>query len=80
MIRCFSGFHRGKRSKSDPQQRLLLTYAWKAIEDAGYASKSLSGTKTGVFIGTGNTGYGSLLANADAAIEGSSAANTSPSV
>lgn len=57
----------------------MLTYAWKAIEDAGYASKSLSGTKTGVFIGTGNTGYGSLLANADAEIEGSSAANTSPS-
>ncbi|MEQ7681104.1 non-ribosomal peptide synthetase [Bacillus ayatagriensis] len=76
----FFGISPREAEQMDPQQRLLLTYAWKAIEDAGYASKSLSGTKTGVFIGTGNTGYGSLLANADAAIEGSSAANTSPSV
>lgn len=76
----FFGISPREAEQMDPQQRLLLTYAWKAIEDAGYASKSLSGTKTGVFIGTGNTGYGSLLANADATIEGSSAANTSPSV
>lgn len=64
----------------EPQQRLLLTYAWKAIEDAGYSAKRLSGTKTGVFIGTGNTGYSSLLSKANSAIEGSAAANTSPSV
>ncbi len=76
----FFGISPREAEQMDPQRRLLLTYAWKAIEDAGYASKSLSGTKTGVFIGTGNTGYGSLLANADAEIEGSSAANTSPSV
>ncbi|MBT2575227.1 amino acid adenylation domain-containing protein [Bacillus sp. ISL-51] len=76
----FFGISPREAEQMDPQQRLLLTYAWKAIEDAGYAAKSLSGTKTGVFIGTGNTGYGSLLANANSAIEGSSAANTSPSV
>nr|MDH3093125.1 polyketide synthase [Bacillus velezensis] len=76
----FFGISPREAEQMDPQRRLLLTHAWKAIEDAGYASKSLSGTKTGVFIGTGNTGYGSLLANADAEIEGSSAANTSPSV
>ncbi|MNH95897.1 Polyketide synthase PksN [compost metagenome] len=61
----------------EPQQRLLMAYAWKAVEDAGYSAQSLSGTQTGVFIGTGNTGYSSLLANAD--IEGTSAANMSPS-
>ncbi len=61
----------------EPQQRLLMTYAWKAIEEAGYSARSLSGSKTGIFIGTGNTGYSSLLSNVD--IEGSAAANMSPS-
>lgn len=61
----------------EPQQRLLMTYAWKAVEEAGHSARSLAGTKTGIFIGTGNTGYSSLLSNVD--IEGSAAANMSPS-
>ncbi|PRR99354.1 non-ribosomal peptide synthetase [Bacillus atrophaeus] len=76
----FFGISPREAEQMEPQQRLLLTYAWKAIEDAGYSAKSLSGTKTGVFIGTGNTGYGSLLSKANSAINGSAAANTSPSV
>lgn len=76
----FFGISPREAEQMEPQQRLLLTYAWKAIEDAGYSAKSLSGTKTGVFIGTGNTGYSSLLSKANSAIEGSAAANTSPSV
>lgn len=47
----------------DPQARLLLTYAWKAIEDAGCSAQSLAGTKTGVFVGTGSTGYKDLFAS-----------------
>lgn len=35
----------------DPQQRLLLETAWEALESAGYAGGSLSGTSTGVFVG-----------------------------
>nr|WP_255298558.1 non-ribosomal peptide synthetase [Brevibacillus dissolubilis] len=54
----------------DPQQRLLLTYAWKAIEDAGCTAQSLSGSKTGVFIGTGNTGYKDLFYKANIPLEG----------
>ena len=73
----FFGISPREAEQMEPQQRLLMTYAWKAIEDAGYSAQSLSGTQTGVFIGTGNTGYGSLLANVD--IEGASAANMSPS-
>lgn len=76
----FFGISPREAEQMEPQQRLLLTYVWKAIEDAGYSAKSLSGTKTGVFIGTGNTGYSSLLSKANSAIEGSAAANTSPSV
>ena len=45
----------------DPQQRLLMEEVWKAIEDAGYSPSSLSGTKTGIFIGASNNDYGELL-------------------
>jgi amino acid adenylation domain-containing protein/FkbM family methyltransferase len=45
----------------DPQNRLIMMYVWLAMEDAGYSAGSLSGTNTGLFIGTGETGYASLL-------------------
>ncbi|WP_160670940.1 non-ribosomal peptide synthetase [Clostridium sp. C8-1-8] len=35
----------------DPNQRLFLETAWKAIEDAGYTKKKISGSKTGIYIG-----------------------------
>ncbi|MBN2441747.1 MAG: SDR family NAD(P)-dependent oxidoreductase, partial [Spirochaetales bacterium] len=40
---------------------LLMTYVWLALEDAGYTSKTIAGTNTGIFVGTANTGYESLL-------------------
>jgi polyketide synthase PksN len=45
----------------DPQQRLLMLYVWRAIEDAGYAPHSLSGSDTGLFVATSASGYGHLL-------------------
>jgi len=42
---------RDEVKKMSPHQYILLETAWKAIEDAGYKSSDLSGTKTGVFIG-----------------------------
>ncbi len=47
----------------DPQ-RLLMTHVWRAIEDAGYAPSSLSGSNTAVLIGTAPSGYGNLLVKA----------------
>ncbi|CQR54168.1 type I polyketide synthase [Paenibacillus riograndensis] len=39
----------------DPLQRLMLEASYQAIEDAGYYYKDLSGTNTGVYIGTDHT-------------------------
>jgi len=64
----------------DPQQRLLMTFVWKAIEDAGYAPGSLSGSRTAIYVGTGGTGYASLLVQARLPIEGYSATGMVPSL
>ncbi len=76
----FFGISPKEAATIDPQQRILMTYVWKVIEDAGYAPSSLSGTNTGVFVGTGASGYGSLLAQAGVPIEGYSAAGMVGSV
>jgi acyl transferase domain-containing protein len=64
----------------DPQQRLLMTWAWKAVEDAGYNPMSLSGSNTGVFFGTGTTGYSQLVAESGEPIEGYSSIGATPSM
>ncbi|HSP79366.1 MAG TPA: beta-ketoacyl synthase N-terminal-like domain-containing protein, partial [Myxococcaceae bacterium] len=55
----FSISEREARSM-DPQHRLLLEVAWEALESAGLAPSSLSGTQTGVFVGISNNDYGRL--------------------
>jgi acyl transferase domain-containing protein len=35
----------------DPNQRIFLETAWNALEDAGYGSEKIKGTKTGVYLG-----------------------------
>ena len=64
----------------DPQQRLMMMYGWKAFEDAGYGPQQLWGSKTGIFIGTGNTGFNELLlTQARTGVEGHSVAGLVPS-
>ncbi len=76
----FFGISPREAELMDPQQRLLMLYAWKAIEDAGYSAQSLSGSNTGIFVGTGNSGYHDLLSRANVAIEGYTSTGTVPSV
>ncbi|MCY8499542.1 amino acid adenylation domain-containing protein [Bacillus atrophaeus] len=41
----------------DPCQRLFLQSAWHAIEDAGYAGDTISGSQVGVYAGYSKVGY-----------------------
>ncbi|MDC8758420.1 SDR family NAD(P)-dependent oxidoreductase [Janthinobacterium fluminis] len=76
----FFGISPKEAEMMDPQQRLLMTHVWKAIEDAGYAAGSLSGSRTALYVGTGAMGYGNLLDRAQLVIEGYSATGVVPSV
>lgn len=50
----------------DPQHQLMLETVWQALEDAGYAPDSLSGSRTGVFMGIFQPGYPLLRAEQEA--------------
>ncbi|WP_207635815.1 SDR family NAD(P)-dependent oxidoreductase [Ruminiclostridium papyrosolvens] len=76
----FFGISPREAELMDPQQRLLMTYVWKAIEDAGYAAESLSGSQTAIFAATTGTGYNALISQANVPIEGYSSTGIVPSV
>ena len=44
----------------DPQQRLFLECCWHGMEDAGYTSERLSGSRCGVFVGCAYGDYNLL--------------------
>ena len=76
----FFGISPREAELMDPQQRLMMTHIWKAIEDAGYSAASLSGSRTAILVGTGNTGYGGLITRSRVPIDGYSATGLAPSV
>jgi acyl transferase domain-containing protein/acyl carrier protein len=76
----FFGISPKEAQLMDPQQRLLMMHAWKAIEDAGYCAQSLSGSRTGIFVGTANSGYGELVTQANIPIDAYSSTGAIPSV
>lgn len=47
----------------DPKQRLMLEEGWKALEDAGYAGRSMSEARCGTFLGAGSSDYVKLFSD-----------------
>ena len=68
----FFGIGAAEAELMEPQQRLLLETSWHALEDAGIAPDSLTGTRTGVYgaIGNGNREYAMLVARSEPAPAG----------
>src|SRR6202008_16245 len=60
----------------DPQQRIFLEESWKAFENAGYAAKSLSEVKCGVFVGATVGDYSALLRRENPIVSQSAFAGT----
>ena len=56
----FFGITRREAEAMDPQQRMLLEVSWEALEHAGIAPDSLSGTRSGVMMGVYYNEYQSL--------------------
>lgn len=76
----FFGISDREAELMDPNQRLIMMYVYRAIEDAGYSPKSLSGKNVAVFIGTANSGYDRLIEKSGDEIEAFTATGTQPSV
>ncbi|MDF4005205.1 amino acid adenylation domain-containing protein [Luteibacter sp. PPL552] len=76
----FFGISTREAELLDPQQRLMMVHVWKALEDAGYAASALAGSDTAIYVGTGATGYGTLVQRAGLAGEAHASTGGVPSV
>jgi phthiocerol/phenolphthiocerol synthesis type-I polyketide synthase B len=66
----FFGITPREAAAMDPQQRVLLEVAWEALEHAGIAPDSLSGSRTGVMMGLSTWDYTMVNLTLDAEVDG----------
>ncbi|XP_075684382.1 mycolipanoate synthase-like [Rhinoderma darwinii] len=57
------GIYKSETDNMDPQQKQLLECTYRALEDAGYPTESISGSETGVFIGLMNRDADNIFNN-----------------
>nr|XP_019958724.1 PREDICTED: probable polyketide synthase 1 [Paralichthys olivaceus] len=76
----FFGITEAESDFMDPQQKLLLQCTYRALEDAGMAMESISGSRTGVYIGLMNRDYEMLRSNNPTAITHYNGTGTAMSV
>ncbi|KAM9337160.1 phthioceranic/hydroxyphthioceranic acid synthase [Symphorus nematophorus] len=76
----FFGITETEADFMDPQQKLLLQCTYRALEDAGMAMESISGSRTGVYIGLMNRDYEMLQSNSSTTITHYNGTGTAMSV
>lgn len=76
----FFGITPREAEMMDPQQRIFIETVWAAIEDSGQKVSDLSGTRTGLFVGTSAKDYIDVLATHQSSLDGFSASGNSHSI
>ncbi|HSX99384.1 MAG TPA: beta-ketoacyl synthase N-terminal-like domain-containing protein, partial [Streptomyces sp.] len=77
---AFFGISPREAHSMDPQQRLLLESSWEALERARIDTRTLRGSRTGVFAGVSQQDYAALLTSTEGRIDGHGSTGVSNSV